>query len=166
MAGVRFPAPARVSGTGVPLIGMYELASAQTFKRGAFVYLDTDGLLATCGSDPTTILGVALAAANTVPGKDAANSPTEVTGLLNRVSVAIANDATVFSMRGVNGGTDPLTPTQTMVGESYGSAVDGNGVWYLDQAESSTKSLLIVDVDITNKIFFCKFLSAVQQFSA
>src|SRR5690606_36212664 len=158
----RFISPARVGGTGVPLVQAIELASSQTFVRGALVVVNSDGLLAECASDPTSIKGVALADANTSPGEQAANNPLVITGLENTVSVATAAD-TIFSCRGVNSGTDPVTPTQTMIGEQYGVTTDSDDVWVLDLAETSVKVSTIVDVDIDNKIFFVKFISATMQ---
>ena len=43
--------------------------------------------------------------------------------------------------------------------ESYGALADANGVWTLDIAETTTLVFTIVDIDIDNKIFFCKFHS-------
>lgn len=134
--------------------------SSETFKIGALVVIDSNGQIAECAADPTLVSGVALQPADSNPGFSAANSPTVFTGRQQTVSYVRADKSTIFSMRGVNGGTDPLTPTQTMVGESYGAAKDSDGVWYLDQAETGVLVWDIVAVDITNKIFFCVFNDA------
>jgi hypothetical protein len=63
-------------------------------------------------------------------------------------------------MRGVNGGTDPVTPAQTNINEQYGVVKTGDD-WVLDLAETVAKVFEIVDIDIDNKIFFCKFLESV-----
>ena len=155
--------PARVPGAGVAapdiISGYY--ATGQTFIKGALLVHNSSGELTECGADPATVAGVALEKAGSKPGYDAANSPTVVTGRVQEVSYAKANRQTVFSMRAVNGGTDPVTPTQTMIDEAYGVLKTGAGEWVLDQAETTAKVFEIVDIDIDNKIFFCKFLEAV-----
>ena len=145
-----------------PSILALPVKTGQTFKRLALVVLDGDGLLTECGADPASILGVALQGAFTGPGYDAANTPTVITGRSNECSVAIANDATVFSCRGVNGGTDPVTPTATMVNEDYGVVKVGDD-WCLDLADAVATRAKIVDIDIDNKVFFVKILEANRQ---
>ena len=92
-----------------------DLAPAQTFKNGALVLVNANGLLAEVGADPVKITGVALQDANSGPGYNAADNPTVITGRGLGVSVAIANRDTIFSGRGVNGGVDPVLPLQTHV---------------------------------------------------
>ncbi len=164
MAG-RCIAPSSVSGTGVPAVLGCIVKSGETFKQGALVVLDTNGLLVECGADPTTagVLGIALNGASTSPGYDAANSPTVVTGRENICSVALGDEATTFSMRGVNGGTDPTTPSQVDVGDGYGALKDANGIWTLDLAETSAKIFTIVGVDIVQKVYFCRMISTIRQ---
>ena len=164
MAG-RFFQAARTVGNGVPAIQAFIADSAATFLRGAAVVVDTDGELIECGADPAKIAGFALAGAGTAPGYQAANNPTVITGRQNDVSVALGDANTVFSCRGVNGGTDPVTPALTNIGESYGILKDANGIWTLDIAETTSKSFTIVDVDIDNKIFFVKMVQSFYQFA-
>src|SRR6478609_2216257 len=140
-----------------PFIRTGAQKTSETFKIGALLVVDANGELAECAADPTLVSGVALQGADSNPGFAAANSPTVFTGRQQTVSYVVADKSTTFSMRGVNGATDPVTPTQTMVGESYGAARDADGVWYLDIAETTVKVWDIVAVDITNKIFFCVF---------
>jgi len=163
--GARFITAARTVGNGVPAIQSFVCDSSATFIRGAAVVVASDGELEACGADPTVIAGFAAAAASTAPGYDAANSPNVVTGRSNVVSVYLADANTVFSGRGVNGGTDPSTPTLSNIGESYGLKADANGIWTVDLAEVTTKTATIVDVDIDQKIFFFKIVQANYQFS-
>lgn len=151
--------PARMIGTGVPSVLSGGYTTGQTFKRGALIVFAATGLLSECGADPALVSGVALEDAGSKPGWDAANSPAQITGRVQEVSYAVADRHTVFSMRGINGGTDPLTPTQTMIDEQYGVAKVGND-WVLDQAEVAAPVFEVVDIDIDNKIFFCKFLES------
>ena len=152
--------PARGPGTAVPSVLSVAYTTGQTFKRGALLVYAAAGTVSECGADPATVSGVALENAGSKPGFDAANSPSVITGRVQEVSMAVADRITVYSMRGVNGGTDPLTPTQTMIDEQYGVLKVGND-WVLDQAEVTAKVFEIVDIDIDNKIFFCKFMEAV-----
>ncbi len=144
--------------SGTPNIVSYKYTAAQTFKKGALVVDTAAGTISECGADPAAVLGVAMEGAGTRPGGTGiANSPSYITGgTNNEVSVAIADRSQVFTCRGVNGGTDPVTPTQTMIGETYGVAKSGDD-WVLDIAEVTTMQCEIVDVDIDNKIFFVKF---------
>lgn len=132
-----------------------------TIYRGSLVLANSGGIVAECGADPASVTGVALEASATKPGWDAANSPTVITGRVTEVSVALANRNQIFSMRGKSAaGGDPLTPAQTHIGEQYGVVKVSND-WVLDIDETSAKVFTIVDIDIDNKIFFCKFLEAV-----
>jgi hypothetical protein len=135
--------------------------TAETFKGGALLVIDANGELTECGADPAVVDAVALEAVGTKPGWQMANSPTVITGRVQETSAVMANSHTIFSMRGVNGGTDPVTPAVTNIDEEYGVAKDGSGIWTLDLAETSAKVFKIVDIDIDNKIFFCRFLASV-----
>ncbi len=139
--------------------------SAQTFKAGALVLTAADGETDECAADPTAILGVALSAAKTALGYNMANDADIVafTGRENKVAVAIANNKNTFSGRGVNGGTDPVVPLQTHIGEQYGVVKDSDGIWAIDFAETTTKSVQIVGFDSTTKSFTFKFIPAAQQ---
>lgn len=152
--------PARATGTGVPSVLSGAYTTGQTFKRGALLVYTALGELSETGADPALVAGVALENAASKPGFDAANSPTVVTGRVQEVSFAKADRTTVFSMRGVNGGTDPVTPAQTNIDELYGVLKVGDD-WVLDIAETVATVFHIVDIDIDNKIFFCKFREAV-----
>lgn len=154
--------PARIPGSGAAapdvLSGVY--ATGQTFIKGALLTYNAAGELTECAADPAAVAGVALEKAGSKPGFDAANSPTVVTGRVQEVSFAKANRSTVFSMRAINGGTDPVTPLQTNIDEAYGVAKTAAGEWVLDLAETTAKVFEIVDIDVDQKIFFCKFLEA------
>lgn len=154
--------PARMIGPHAPSVISVAYTTGQTFKKGALLTYVAAGTVSECGADPATVAGVALEGAATKPGWDAANSPTQVTGRVQEVSMGVADRITIWSMRGINGGTDPLTPTQTMINEQYGSAKVGED-WVLDQAEVTVKQWEIVDIDADNKIFFCKFIEGVPE---
>lgn len=157
----RFIQPARLPGSNAAAFpvrrGKYK--TAETWTKGALLVLDANGELTECGADPTLVSGVALEEPGKGPGFEIAGGVTQVTGRDQEVSYVPADDRVIYSMRAVNGGTDPVTPTQTHIGESYGALADANGVWTLDIAETTTLVFTIVDIDIDNKIFYCKFHS-------
>lgn len=149
--------------SGTPNIISYKYTAAQTFKKGALLVDASAGTVEEfAGGTNAVVLGVALEAVGSKPGGTGiANSPSYITGgNNNEVSVAIADRSQVFTCRGITSVLDPLTPTQTMIGEQYGVAkvVDD---WVLDQDEVTTKIVEIVDIDIDQKIFSVKFLEAV-----
>ncbi len=152
---------ARVPNGGVPLVISAPYTTGQTFLRGALVVYTAAGEVSECGADPALVAGVACENAGSKPGFDAANSPTVVTGRVQEVSMFKADRNTIFSMRAVSGGTDPVTPAITNIDEKYGVLKTGAGEWVLDITEVTALVFEIVDVDIDNKIFFCKFLEAV-----
>jgi len=134
--------------------------SAEVFKAGALVVVASDGELTECGADPAAIRGVALEPAARGPGFQMADSPVVITGRQNKVSIVAATPTQKFWGRGVNGGTDPVTPTQTMVNESYGVVKDSDGIWAIDISDTSNTRVTITRVDIENKLFQFKFLTA------
>lgn len=147
--------------SGTPNIINYPYTAGQTFKKGALVVDVAAGTISEFGGGTdAVVLGVALEDAGSRPGNNYGGTVDVTTGTINEVAVAIADRSQIFSCRGINGGTDPLTPTRTMVGEQYGVAKVGDD-WVLDQAEVTTLIVEIVDIDIDNKIFFVKFLEAV-----
>jgi hypothetical protein len=152
--------PARMVGPHAPMVLSVGYTTGQTFKKGALLVYVAAGTVSECAADPAAVAGVALEAAASKPGYDAANSPASVTGRVQEVSMGVADRLTIWSMRGINGGTDPLTPTQTMINENYGVAKVGDD-WVLDQAETGAPVFAVVDIDIENRMFFCKFLEAV-----
>lgn len=146
--------------SGTPNVVAMRVTAAQTFQKGALVVDTAAGTISECGADPAAVLGVAMQGAFTGPGNNNADSPAVVTGQSVECSVCIADRSQVFTCRGVNGGTDPVTPLITNIGEEYGVAKVGND-WVLDLAETVAKVCEIVDIDIDNKIFFVKFREAV-----
>lgn len=155
--GRRFQ-PAMFPGLAPHVIsGKYK--TAETFQDGAPLVLDANGELTECGADPALINGVALEPVASKPGWDMANSPTVVTGRVQEVSYCVADRMTVWSGRGINGGTDPVTPTQTMIGESYGIVKSGTD-WVIDISDTTNTRVRIIDIDIDNKIFYFKWLEA------
>ena len=161
MAGRYIKAARTVSGN-VPRITQRLYATGQTFKIGAIVIFDGGKNIIEASATPTTAVGVAAEPPGTHPGFSPANAAQTlvVTGAAQEVGVYDGNDDTIFSMRGVNGGTDPAVPVQANVGAKFGVIKDANGIWALNIADTTNVMFEVVDIDIPNNIFFCKFLSS------
>lgn len=159
MAG-RYIKPARTTSGSVPRLVQRSYATGQTFKIGAVVIFDGSKNIIEASATPTAAVGIAAEPPASHPGFNAANSPTVTTGAAQEVGVYDANEDTIFSMRGVNGGTDPVTPAQTNVGVKYGAIKDANGIWALNIADTTNLMFEVYDIDIPNNIFYCKFLAA------
>lgn len=153
---------ARTVSGNVPRVTSRPYANGQTFIGGAILIFDGSKNVIEAGAAPVTIVGIAAEPAGSRPGFQAANNPTIVTGRKQEVIVYDANDDTEFSCRGVNGGTDPVTPTQANVGVSYGAVKDANGIWALNIADVTNTLFTVVDIDIDNKIFFVKAIGSKQ----
>lgn len=155
----RFP----LAGTGAPEVQVMKYATGQTFTAYALVTLNASGeVIEHAGGTDLALLGVSLGAPGTGPGYGMANDAQTqfVTGRSQEIPIAIANRNTVFSIRGVNGGTDPVTPLQTHIGEEYGILKTAGGDWVLDLAETTTKIFEIVDIDTDLNCFMVKVLEA------
>jgi len=153
---------AGTGGDSVPEVQVFPYANGQSFKDGALVVDNADGVIVECSADPAAVLGVALQGAGTGPGFSVANDSDVVarTGVAQEVSVAVANRRTRFHGRAVNGATDPVTPLQTHVGEQYGVAKVGND-WVIDMADTSNVVVEITDIYPELNLFEFKFLEAV-----
>lgn len=155
----------RRTGTTVPRIQAMIPAAAQTFKKYAVVVLDANGNIVEVANGAVSILGLALQGAFTGPGYDLPNASvtnTLVQGAEGLCSVAIADREQEFSARGVNGGTDPVLPLQTHVGEQYGIIKVGDD-WCIDFANVATKAVQITAIHtaLEGNFFNFKFLEAV-----
>lgn len=155
---------ARFPSGEAPSILAIVATAAQTFKRGALVKQTGAGTISERTGVADLVTGVALQDAFSGYGYSAANAPTIITGQTAEVSVAIADAVTVFSTRGVSGGTDPVTPTQAHIGNSYGVAKVGND-WVLDIANVTNLVCEVVDIDVDLKMFFVKFNAAFRDYN-
>jgi hypothetical protein len=159
----RRPNVAKTPYGGAPQVQAMKYATGQVFKSYAMVVDDANGEVVECGADPQSILGVALQGAGTGPGFGFPNAAetTVVTGRNQEVSVALADRVSHFSARGVNGGTDPVLPLQTHIGEQYSLAKVGDD-WVIDIANPTTPAVEIVDiVPAPDNFFIFKFLESV-----
>lgn len=151
MAAREFRTARPAPGTS-PRVIVRTVTAGQTFKKGAVLIL-TSNLIVESGATPTTgIVGVALQAAFTNPGNQlpytsslASGSP--IGGRPNDISIAINDKVQMFSGRMVNGATDPVTPALTDIGASYGVIKDANGIWAVDQSNTTQLCVKIVDIE-------------------
>lgn len=146
----------------VPQVQSNAYADGQVFKKGALVIDNTDGEIVECAADPAAVLGVALEPAGSKLGYGTANSDqtTVVTGRLQEASILIADRDTQFSGRAISGGTDPVLPLQTHVGEQYGVAKVGDD-WVIDMAEAGAAVIEITDIRPEDNAFLFKFIESV-----
>lgn len=159
---------ARRTGTTIPRIQGVIPETGQTFKPYAVVATNVNGNLVECtsGAGALSVLGLALQGAFTGSGYDVSDSSRTnalVQGADGSVSTAIADREQEFSARGVNGATDPVTPTNAMINTQCGLIKTAAGDWCLDLANVVDLAVEITDVDIDNKLFIFKFLEAVMQ---
>lgn len=162
--------PARLGGQrGFPVQSIL-LKAGETYKKGALVYVDTNGKLLTCGANPTLIKGVAINAAFSGPGNSLADSadvvavmPADSSEPIGTGQVAVANDNTVFVGQMFSGST-LIVPTQNMIGGSYGVAAVSS-VFAVDQTVSTggNTRVAIVDIDTDLNLVFFKILSSYIQ---
>lgn len=151
--------PAKVpSSNGVPEIFNYIHTVGSTFKQGTVLVFNA-GEVEEDQSDPTPIVGVALAPAGMGPGWKAADTPVVSTGVQRIVPVARANRTTIFSGRLTNGSSATVTPVYaTHMNQSYGITFY-NGIPTVDIANAADR-VVIVAVDIFNRGVLFKFLEA------
>ena len=122
----------------------YTLKASETFKKGDPVTIDSnEDVLALSGTDPTTILGFAAEnAANVIES--------------GYVMVWPAIGDAIFAM---SGSSDPDADN---VNQSYGIIVDANGVWTVDETDTSATRVYVVDVDVARKLWFVTVLDATR----
>lgn len=165
MAGRGFET-ARRTGSTVPRVIGYHYKDGQTFTDRALVFVDdADGSeLKECSANPAIVMGVALNGVASTPGWDLPNSTRTnvVTGRVQVVSVALADAEQEFSCRGVNGGTDPVTPTQANIGLQYGVLKVGTE-WVLNLADTINVVCEVTGIRLDDNVFLVKFLKAVRQ---
>lgn len=153
------------SQSGSPEIQEYTVTAAQTFAKGA-VLVFSSGTVSEGGANPTDIVGVAMGAASSGPGYDAANSPSPITWREDLISVAKAEaDRNIFVSPMCNNTltSTKISPAATDVGVQYGIVKQTSGAsagqWWVDKnLTTSNARVEIVKVDIGNQLVHFKFL--------
>lgn len=140
---------------GIPNIGReiqeYSLKAAETFLAGALVLLDANEDVVEAAADPTVVLGVAMHPAST----GGAGGTREI--LTDKCLVALAGRGKTFLFEGDN------APVKDDIGKEYGAAVDGDGIWYVDGTEVTTKVFLVRDVDLERNLYEVEIIDTVAQ---
>ena len=116
----------RNDGIGIPAVRHYPEASGETWTRGAFVYIDTNGDMAECGADPATIAGWALSDAAEVAGTDQ-----EVLLAKNTVHMVLNTQLAI-------------TLLQAFEGQDFGITKTGN-FWHLDTTKTGGTARMTVE---------------------
>lgn len=129
----------------------YPIKAAEAWALGAAVVLDATPELTECGADPAAILGFSMAP---VAAGDLSGS---MAGLGLGCPVAIAEEGRKFWMDGDN------APVITDVGESYGIAVDGDGVWHVDGTDPTNTKVYVHKVDLVRNRYLVSVLAAARQ---
>lgn len=122
----------------------HPLADGEDFEAGAAVLLDGSQEITEAGADPSEILGFALGPANADPFTD-------------KCLVMEAKSESQFY------GSGDDDPEESDVGEDYGLAVDGDGIWHVDTSDTSNAVVHIIDVDLERDLYLFKVLEANRQ---
>jgi hypothetical protein len=153
--------PVRHPAGEVPSIISGKYKTGEAIINGSLLAIDANGeLILHLGGTNVDCAGVALEAAGSKLGYDAANSPTVVTGRVQEVSYAVADLNTVFAIRQEDGSGNLVAAAQTHIGEAYGVIKTAGGEWRIDRSEATTLVFMIVDVDIPNNVTFVQFLAS------
>lgn len=114
---------------------MLPLAASQTFKTGAFVYMDGSGNITECGADPATIYGLS--------EEPAGNEVTDGTKIL----VGRATEEARWWIQCTS------APAAANRGVSYGIVKGSDGVWLVDFTDTTNTRVYVHQVDTdTNRV--------------
>lgn len=131
--------------------------STDTSQPFEFVFFDTaDNNVKECGADPALILGLALSNA---PASTLLSGRAPLPYATNKVPVAVLRADTVIGL------SSTTTPALSFVTRKFGltkvTAATGRVFWQCDTSKTAgTARGVIVDIDITNGIFYVNFLPA------
>lgn len=126
---------------------------AATFKTGALVYYDTSTkTLKECGADPALIAGVACGDA--VPGTGKFPNTT------GSIQALVLSPETVVCM------ASAVAADGSHVGTAYGVVKDASGFWAVDTTDVVNTRVVVVREDVTNNVYYVRFLAANLQFDA
>jgi len=155
--------------SNAPDIEEYQVTAAQTFIHGA-VLIAASGKVSEGSTNPTAIVGVAMADAFSGPGNNPANSniTTPITWTDDRIPVAIASSPrNIFVSRICNNTTDStlataaLTDVNTQIGITKQATGNSTGAWWPDRNKTSTNArVVILKVDTDNNLVHWKFLAS------
>ena len=146
----------RMVGNAMPEIRFFTEANSQTFVAGDLVYSNS-GALTICGSDPSSIAGIALA-----PGTNVTSGNTDIPVLVLHTDVEVI-------MNLYHGTAASATYSdESGIGVSWG-IVASSGKWYIDMTDGGNTRVTIQDYyDPKGDYFmrcYVKFLTANLQFA-
>ncbi|NIN68897.1 MAG: hypothetical protein GTO63_30260 [Anaerolineae bacterium] len=132
-------------------IRRYDMKAAEVWAIGAVVLLDANEELVEAGADPATILGFVQHASGVEP------YPT-------KGYVALADDEKArFWLTGSSDGSAVATPAKANLNQSYGLAVDSDGIWYLDLSDTTNTRAYVHRIDLEQNRFEVSILAANRQ---
>jgi len=121
------------------------------FYVGDLVYLDTSThTVKQCGADPSLILGLS----------EVTSELAKVLTPNGKVPIRALTTTTVVAMP-VN-----TTASADHEGTAYGVVKSADGIWQVDISDTSNTRVLVLKVDVTNKIYYVRFLAANLQLDA
>lgn len=132
---IRMNAVRNPVGIGTPNIQALPYDSADAIVVGS-VLISTAGIANLAGADPALILGIALQAADTNPGYQAANSPVPITGRSATIDIAIADANTIYMATLTNGSSTRIAPADANIRLQYGITAY-SGIWTVDTAKTA-----------------------------
>lgn len=152
-----FPAAAVFGSQGLePLVQEFAMLSTDASIAGELVFFDTaDNTVKECGADPANILGIVLG-----PGPASTRLQKPLPYAPNTQLVAVLSPDTVVAM------CSATTPSLAHVARPFGVAKLASGNWSVDTTEAVNTRLTVIRVDITNGIFYVRFLAANLQLDA
>lgn len=138
----KFP-PFLRAGNQESSVVQFKVAAAATFKAGALVvYSTTTDDIDEVGADPALILGLALA--------DAA-SKTIYPG--SKIPVLVIDPSLVVGL------SSATTPLESHVLDA-GFGIEKTTYWRIDITDTTNIRVQVLEVDIPNGVFYCRFVAA------
>lgn len=149
----------QIQGAQVEAIQYMNYKTAAAIVIGS-VLIDDTGEVDVAGADPTSIVGLALQAADTSPGYDAANSPATITGREQKISVCRPNDTIIFAAKLTNNSSAVIAPVAADRNAQYGITAY-SGAWTVDKNKTGASArVTIVGIDEDNEWVFFKFIAS------
>ena len=149
--------PANVHG-GFPQTREMTVAAAQDFKAGA-ILVNSSGLVAEGGTNPTAIVGIAAAPANSALGYELSDATvtSPVTWRENTIPVYLADPNSIYVSKLTNNSATYIAPVAADVNAQYGLTEQATGEWTVDKSKTSTNArVTIVDIDADQNLVFWK----------
>lgn len=144
--------------------------AGETYISGAAVYINANGELQECATDPATIKGFSANPAFSGPGRFVSDSDTTIavtpaTSADYSAGQAYEGDESTVFVGQMYSGTTLVVPTQAMVGDNYGITRLSDGTWTLDQVKTSAiyQRVTIFRIDTQLNLVFFKVMSTYVQ---